>query len=145
MGHPEPVTTAVPPSKPKGRWRWFRRVAVALFALMLLGIGGYTLSWKLTRREGRQRVEAVSARLDADDPGWRFADIVADHNSKVPPVESNSALRAVGIVERLPKEPDPERSAAYCSEKRATENCRTNCQRPRSGSRSTPRTRPTSL
>jgi len=112
MGHPEPVTTAVPPPKPKGRWRWFQRVALALFALMILGIGGYMLSWKLTRREGRQRVEAVNARLDANDPGWRFADIVADHNSKVPPAESNSALRAVGIVERLPKEPDPERSTA---------------------------------
>lgn len=107
---PELEPTALPP-KPKGRWRWFRRVALALLALLTLIIGGYTLSWKLTRREGRQRVEVANARLDADDPGWRFADIVAEHNYKVPPAESNSTLRAVGIVERLPKEPEPERNA----------------------------------
>lgn len=104
MSEPVPVPSLIPPKRRPWRfWRWVKRVTLAflllIVAVLLVGFG----EMKWTRRSGQKKLEAMSAKLDADDPGWRFEDIIAAHNAKVPPDESNSAMRAVTIVKRFPK------------------------------------------
>ena len=101
-----------PAPKRRNRWRWVWRAALGLFLATASAIIGYIIDWKRTRHDGDAKLAAITTRLDADEPGWRFEAILADHNSKVPPPETNSALKAVAIVDRFPKSADPERSPA---------------------------------
>jgi len=107
----ESVASPTPPMRrPRRFWRWVKRGTLALALLITVAplVGFGEMKW--TRRSGQKKLDAATAKLDADDPGWRLEDIVAEHNSKVPPAESNSALKAVAIVGRLPKADDPEQS-----------------------------------
>ncbi len=83
-------------------WRWAKRIAAVLLLNVIIATVGLVIDWKRTRNAGQEKVDAIAARLDADDPGWRFEEIVAEHNSKVPPPDSNSAMRAVEIVKGFP-------------------------------------------
>ncbi len=103
-----PPETPPAPTTPKrrSRWRWPMRAVLALVLLFVGAVIVYAVEWKLTRRAGQKKLDAATARLDAEDPGWRFEEIVADHNAKVPPPESNSALRAVEIAKAFPPRSD---------------------------------------
>ena len=102
------------PPASRSRWRWAGRPPIVALALLILASTGYAFVWKRNQRDARQkhdevtaRLDAITARLDAEDPGWRFVAIVAEHNAKVPPPEANTTLRAIEIVDRFPKEFDP--------------------------------------
>jgi len=87
----------------RGIWRWTKRILVVLALHVIVITIGFAIDWKLTRNAGQKKVDAITAKLDAEDPGWRFEDIGAEHNAKVPPPESNSAMKAVEIVKGFPK------------------------------------------
>ena len=64
-------------------WRWVKRMTLAIALLFIVVCVGFFGDMKWTRRAGLKKLDAATAKLDAEDPGWRFLDIVADHNSKV--------------------------------------------------------------
>ena len=101
-----------PAPKRRSRWRWVWRAALGLFLATASTIIGIVIDWRQTRHDGDAKLAAITTRLDADDPGWRFEAILADHNTKVPPPEANSALKAVAIVDAFPKSADAEHSPA---------------------------------
>lgn len=104
MSEPVADPSAIPPKRRPWRFRrWVKRVTLALLLLIVgtLLVGFGEMRW--TRRSGQKKLEALSAKLDADDPGWRYEAVIAAHNAKVPPDESNSAMRAVAIVKGFPK------------------------------------------
>ena len=72
------------------RNRWVRRLAVALPVAFVLILGGSVYVRHKTGQQGQERVAAVTARLNATDPRWRFDDIDADRGTL--PDERNSAL-----------------------------------------------------
>jgi len=90
--------------RPRRRWRWVKRIGLAILILLFLAVAVFVIEWKLTRMAGQRKLDAITARLDVEDPGWRFDDIVAAHNAKVPPDESNSAVKALAIVKRFPND-----------------------------------------
>ena len=100
MSEVVPIPAPIPPKrKPRRFWRWAKRVVLLLVGALLIGFG----EMKWTRHFGQKKLEAMTAKLDTDDPSWRFEDILAAHNAKVSPDESNSAMRIVGIVKGFPK------------------------------------------
>jgi hypothetical protein len=54
------------------------------------------------RKVGDRHLAEVTARLDADDPGWRFEAIEAARAKAAPPDEVNPARVAAGVARRLP-------------------------------------------
>lgn len=88
------------------RWIWIKRIAFVLALHFAIATLGFAINWKLTRDAGEKQLAVHTARLDAEDPGWRFVDIVAEHNSKVPTPETNTAMKAVEIVRQFPSAPD---------------------------------------
>jgi hypothetical protein len=72
------------------RKRWVRRLANTLIALVILVVGGWFYVRHKSQQQGLERVTAVTARLDADDPRWRLDDIDADRGYL--PEEKNGAL-----------------------------------------------------
>ena len=63
------------------RNRWVRRLAVALPVAFVLILGGSVYVRHKTGQQGQERVAAVTARLNATDPRWRFDDIDADRGT----------------------------------------------------------------
>lgn len=86
--------------------KWKRRLAwstAALGLLALLAVGAVYAEWKWTRSQGEARRAAVLAKLDAEEPGWRAADLCAARNARLPPEERNAAYRALRAAEKTPK------------------------------------------
>lgn len=70
-----------------GRRRWAVR-ALAVVA----GAAAVAVGWAVVAsRSDRAAVSAIEARLDAEDPGWRLADVWAAYLAGVPPDERNGA------------------------------------------------------
>ena len=104
-------TSGSHPTRKRSRHRWLKRCFLTVLFLTTVSVMGYGMVWKYNRYSGQREIDAITAKLDSDDPGWRLDDIVATHNSKVPSPESNSALRAIEIVDKFPQhEADSERS-----------------------------------
>jgi len=89
--------TPAPPDQRRGWMRFFLRVALILGGVAaLLAVGD-------------RRLKVAIARLDAEEPGWRFEDLEAAR--RAPTAERNLAL-VVLAAERLPAERDEWRRSA---------------------------------
>jgi hypothetical protein len=76
--------------------RWWQRWSVRLGVVVLVALAGYLYLIELPNL----RVRAALARLDREDPGWRFDDIVAARPEV--PADANSARVVVATVDLLP-------------------------------------------
>src|SRR4051794_35855064 len=72
------------------RTGWAPRLAVPLPVAFVLILAGSVYVRHKTGQQGQDRVAAVTARLDAGDPRWRFDEIDADRGTL--PDDRNSAL-----------------------------------------------------
>jgi len=81
------------------RRRWVKRMARVFFAFFLLVIVGLVIGRYVVRSQGKQRLAEQIAKLDADDPRWRWKDIEADR--PVVPEAENSAQLVPKIAEAL--------------------------------------------
>lgn len=54
------------------------------------------------RKVGDRKLTEVTAKLDADEPGWRFEAIEAARKAAAPPPEENPAAAALGSLDGLP-------------------------------------------
>ena len=72
------------------RKRWVRRLTTSLLVFGILVVGGWFYVRHKSQQRGIDRLSAVAARLDADDPRWRFDDMDADRGDL--PDDQNSAL-----------------------------------------------------
>jgi hypothetical protein len=81
------------------RHRWVRRVGPGLVALAVLGVAGlFGYRYRCYQR-GEEHFTAVTARLDATDPGWRLDSADMSHVSL--PDDQNSALTPPRVVAAL--------------------------------------------
>jgi hypothetical protein len=92
------------PPPPRKRSRWLRR-----FALVILVLGAvFVLVLFLARfqlgRLGQRELDATSATLDANDPGWRLDAILEARKKTEPPAAENSALVVLKIAEEIPED-----------------------------------------
>jgi hypothetical protein len=81
-------------------WFWLGLSGGTLALLMVLTLYA---EWKITRARGEARLAEAVAKLDADDPNWRAADLCAVRNAGLPPPEENSAFQAQRAYELIPK------------------------------------------
>src|SRR5262249_14553385 len=71
--------------------RWVRRLTVG-FLMLLVVLALAAWGGRIYRgNRGTERLNAVTAKLDADEPGWRLGPLLARHREKAPPPERNSA------------------------------------------------------
>lgn len=84
--------------------RWLKKtligsaVTVGVLALVVL------IAVASFRRMGTRELDRVTARLDADDPGWRLNDVLAARVKGAPPPERNPAEVASRVRETLTPE-----------------------------------------
>jgi hypothetical protein len=78
----------------------------------LIVVGILTLAGWGTRiyfgRLGTERLDAVSAKLDAEEPGWRLDAILAQRQQQAPPKDQNAAEPILAIGDRLSHEKNKE-------------------------------------
>jgi hypothetical protein len=79
---------SVPSHPPARRRRWWQRWSVRLVALARAGVAAFLLS-----RLSDGRLRLVLSRLDRDDPGWRFDDLLAAR-AAVPDAENSAPVVA---------------------------------------------------
>ena len=82
--------------------KWWFWVGLSGFLLFALGVGGVYAEWKITRSRGEARRDEAVRKLDAEEPGWRAADLCAARNATLPPKDRNAAERAMQAVELAP-------------------------------------------
>ncbi len=91
---------APPPPRPRGRW--LRKVMLCLLGLcaavaLVLVLGRWQVG-----RIGQRQLQVETARLDADDPGWKLDAILAAHKkAELPPAE-NAADAVLEVAEGIP-------------------------------------------
>jgi hypothetical protein len=105
---PNPPPAAPPPvNQPQKRSRgrkWLRRVVLAGLAAIILApllLFGVRVYFQTT---GKSALAAETARLDAEDPGWRFDDLMAARAKAAPPEAENSAVIVREVRARIPAE-----------------------------------------
>src|ERR1043166_6151304 len=91
------TTSTMPPTPTprKSRRRWYYVVA---FLLLLLAAPTAYYYYAGMARD--QRLAALEAEIDAEDPDWRWPDLIAATNAKAPPDDSNSAVQ-IDKVQKL--------------------------------------------
>jgi hypothetical protein len=84
--------------------RWLKRLAVVVLAvvgvLALVAWGGRIY----LGRVGTEELARTTAKLDAEEPGWRLADLAARHRLKALPEERNSAPVVLKVNELLDRD-----------------------------------------
>jgi hypothetical protein len=83
--------------------KWLKRIGVGLVLLVLLAAVGVYSTWSVIRSRGKEARDAAIAKLDAEDPNWRAADLCAVRNKTIPAADENSAERALQAVKLIPK------------------------------------------
>jgi len=84
--------------------KWLIRFGLAFIGLLLLAFAAVYADWKIARNRGQEMLDKEIAKVDAEDPDWRAADLCAKRNVTVPPVESNSGSRAMQAYDLIPKD-----------------------------------------
>ncbi|MFO0878873.1 MAG: hypothetical protein U0840_16145 [Gemmataceae bacterium] len=82
---------------PEQRPRWIRRVLIALGLFIALTIFALWISNEVVGRRGRSKLAELEARIEVDDPRWRWEHIDADR-----PILTN-AENAVTVMEAVVK------------------------------------------
>lgn len=82
--------------------KWWFWVGLAGFLLFALVFGGIIVEWQITRARGEARRDEAVRRLDAEQPGWRAAELCAARNAALPPKDQNAAERALEAVKLAP-------------------------------------------
>jgi hypothetical protein len=72
------------------RNRWARRIAFSAISLLILGVVGFFAYRYFAWQSGESRYAAITAQLDATDPGWRLEPADVPHAPV--PDDENSAL-----------------------------------------------------
>jgi hypothetical protein len=84
--------------------RWLKRLAIG--ALAVAGVLALT-AWGgriYLGRVGTEELQRTTAKLDAEEPGWRLADLAARHRLKTVPGERNSAPVVLKVSELLDRD-----------------------------------------
>jgi hypothetical protein len=91
----------------RSRWRkWARRFLFGVTALIVLSVVALFGARVYFRHTGERDLKAEVARLDAEDPGWRWEDLEAARQKAVPPEAENSAKVVREVRSMIPKEWD---------------------------------------
>ncbi|OWK34789.1 hypothetical protein [Fimbriiglobus ruber] len=83
--------------------KWLRRAAYGTVVLLALLVVGIVIGWYSVRAVGFSRRDAIIAKLDAEDPNWRAADLCATRNATLPPPDRNAADIAVRAATVAPQ------------------------------------------
>jgi hypothetical protein len=79
----------------KRKWvRWLVRVGLPV---LIAAVAIPTVERMVRRHDGESAVRAIRARLDAEDPGWRLDDLLAERNAATPPDGENVTTAALAI------------------------------------------------
>jgi hypothetical protein len=99
----DPDEDFAPPPQRRGLFHRLRRLAFCglvllgtIFLLVLLS------RWQVGR-VGAERLRAETARLDADDPGWKLDAILAERKKTEPPEADNAATAVLAIADQIPE------------------------------------------
>jgi hypothetical protein len=92
---PEPPAPAVPL-----RIR-LKRFAVRAIIVLALIAAVVAVGSRQTTRVGQKRLDAIVAKLDATEPGWRMEDIEAERRNRITPTEKNGALVVLKAADNL--------------------------------------------
>ena len=100
---PPTATPAAPAARPRSRFRrWTRRlfkIGLVLFVLFVVAVLGLRTTYRVI---GARELAAATAKLDAEEPGWRIADITAARDKARPPDDQNSALVVARVRKKIP-------------------------------------------
>lgn len=84
--------------------RWVRRAVLVVIGTLAISAAGIGFSWWSTRADGQKRLDAWTAKLDAENPAWRMSDLVAARNARLPPPDRNSGYIALDALGLMPQE-----------------------------------------
>jgi hypothetical protein len=84
--------------------KWAQRLSIAIAVLFLLGIVGLFSARIYIRHTGKRALDEEVARVDAEDPGWRFDDLMAARERAAPPETENSAVVVRKVRSLIPNE-----------------------------------------
>jgi hypothetical protein len=103
---PAAPTAPAPASKPqRSRFRrWGRRLLIVFVALPLVVFVFLLGARTYFRHTGQNDLNAEVAKLDSQDPGWRWEDMKAEREKTAPSAEENSAVMVNKVRSLMPKE-----------------------------------------
>ena len=84
-------------------WKWLGRAAIAV--AVLAGLNALVLPLAVRWHAG-WKLSNITARLDRDDPGWRWPDIAREANAKLPPDDRNPLVLGLTAYALLPGRSD---------------------------------------
>jgi hypothetical protein len=91
----------MPQPRHRSGWRWlFKR---ALVVVVILALVAFLARWQVGRI-GQRQLDAMTAHLDATDPGWRLPEIEAARTQAAPPDDKNPARKIVDLYKSFPPE-----------------------------------------
>jgi hypothetical protein len=94
------METAAPSVTPASRRAWRRWLLVGGFMLVLIATPfAYSL---IGRWQADREMAALYAEIDADDPNWRWPDLLADL-PEPPPDQDNAAVQLIKVADLLKK------------------------------------------
>jgi hypothetical protein len=96
------MDTAAPSAMPASRRSWRRWLLVGGFVL-LLAATPFIFS-RIGRWQADREMAALHAEIDADDPNWRWPDLLADL-PEPPPDQENAALELIKVADLVKKKP----------------------------------------
>ena len=82
--------------------KWLRIVAASLATLAATSAAGVYAQWYATRARNERLLRAEVERLDAEEPGWRLAELVAARNAGLPPPERNAGAQVLAALKLAP-------------------------------------------
>jgi hypothetical protein len=88
-------------SRHPGRWKRFLKRA--LLVLGILVFIAFLARWQVGRI-GQRNLDAMTAQLDATDPGWRLDEIEAARTRAAPPPNSNPSNLIIDHFKKIPPE-----------------------------------------
>jgi hypothetical protein len=85
----------------KRKWvRWLVRTGLLL---LVVGVAIPLIERAVRRHDGEKELQAVLARTDAEDPGWRLDSLLAEHDAAIPPEGESITSLVMSIHPKQPK------------------------------------------